>query len=192
MQRRLIWLLFSSALLPMTAGAADIYKCSGGRYVAYQNYPCPEGMDQAVMADKPRPPTVAEVKPEIAGPKNIPTASVADDTSAISRAASDPSSATYRASMDRREAAAGDGPLPFRQTALKVGISDDEVLNMPRWGIPDRITRSKVNGVWQEDWIYASRTDSPKRLRFHNARLAAIDTELAGSPQQFASVSLRQ
>jgi len=46
--------------------------------------------------------------------------------------------------------------------------------------------------VWQEDWIYASRTDAPKRLHFQNARLTAIDTDLAASPQQFASVSLRQ
>ncbi len=33
-------------------------------------------------------------------------------------------------------------------------MSDDEVLNLPAWGRPSTITRSKVNRVWYEEWIY--------------------------------------
>jgi hypothetical protein len=176
-------------LIPIAAVASDIYKCSGGRYVAYQNYPCPEGMNQIVMADTPRPAVVVQ---STSAQRNAAQEKMAGAATVTGAAASDPSSAGVRPGTAPREDRVGDGPLPFRHTTLKLGISDDEVLNMPRWGVPDRISRSKVNGVWQEEWIYASRSDAPKRLHFQNARLAAIDTDLGVAPQQFASASLRQ
>ena len=69
-------------------------------------------------------------------------------------------------------------------------MSDDEILNLPHWGRPDKITRSKAKHVWREEWVYASLQDGPKRLYFENAKLAAVQDEPAAA-QQLVSLTLR-
>ena len=75
--------------------------------------------------------------------------------------------------------------LPAAGTPISLGMSDLEVLNLPGWGRPSKITRSKANGVWREEWLYTTRGDGPRQLlQFTNARLAAIESEPADSAQQ--------
>jgi len=53
-------------------------------------------------------------------------------------------------------------------------MSDDEVLNMPGWGRPARISRARLPGGWEEVWRYGSSYSGERELRFLNARLADI------------------
>lgn len=163
---RLYLLVVLALVAPLSAQGANIYKCTGGRYVAYQNYPCPDGLDQSVMSDAPR--VAVQQVPETRWPASQ------------SQNAVPPSQMNAEMPTARPQ-------LPFGRTALRIGVSDDEVLNMPRWGVPERITRNKVNGIWHEDWIYGARNGTPKHLHFANAVLTSIDTDYAGPPTQLAS-----
>src|SRR5258705_7714834 len=62
---------------------------------------------------------------------------------------------------------------PF-QRAMVLGMSDDEVLNLPGWGRPSRIIRTRVPREWREEWIYAGATSAERRLHFVNAALVEI------------------
>ena len=53
-------------------------------------------------------------------------------------------------------------------------MSDDEVLNLPGWGRPARITRAKMSRTWHEEWTYGPSAAGERRLHFANARLVAI------------------
>jgi len=63
---------------------------------------------------------------------------------------------------------------PWRRTALTLGMSDDEVLNLPGWGRPTRITRAKMSRAWHEEWTYGNSTSGERRLHFANAKLVDI------------------
>ena len=63
---------------------------------------------------------------------------------------------------------------PWTHTSIEVGMSDDEVLNMPGWGRPARISRARLPGGWEEVWRYGSSYSGERELRFLNARLADI------------------
>jgi hypothetical protein len=63
-------------------------------------------------------------------------------------------------------------PGPWRNTAPVLGITDDEVLNMPAWGRPGRIVRTRLARGWQEVWSYGNPVVGERELRFVNARLA--------------------
>jgi hypothetical protein len=68
-------------------------------------------------------------------------------------------------------------PLPpsqLQSTALALGMSDTEVLNLRGWRRPGKITRSKANRAWREEWTYFSPQDEQKQLQFVNGKLAAI------------------
>lgn len=67
---------------------------------------------------------------------------------------------------------AKDGPWPRRPIAL--GMTDDEVLNMPAWGRPERIVRSRLARGWQEVWSYPDAWGAERLLVFSNGRLADI------------------
>ena len=54
-------------------------------------------------------------------------------------------------------------------------MSDDEVLNLPAWGRPKKITRNKANRVWREQWAYVSPVEGEKYLHFTNGKLTAIE-----------------
>ena len=53
-------------------------------------------------------------------------------------------------------------------------MSDDEVLNLPGWGRPSRITRVKMARVWREEWTYGQPMTGERHLYFANARLVDI------------------
>ena len=62
---------------------------------------------------------------------------------------------------------------PWRRT-LTLGMSDDEVLNLPGWGIPTRIIRARLAREWREEWIYARTPSEERHLQFANATLIDI------------------
>jgi len=70
-----------------------------------------------------------------------------------------------------------------------VGMSDDEVLNLPGWGVPNRITRERKPREWREEWSYGSPVNGERRLHFVNATL--VDIVDAPSSQQVASVTIQ-
>lgn len=70
-------------------------------------------------------------------------------------------------------------PLPpsqLQSTAIALGMTDTQVLNMRGWGRPSKITRNKDAKAWHEEWSYVSRQDEQvqRQLQFTNGRLAAI------------------
>lgn len=77
----------------------------------------------------------------------------------------------------------------FWRTSIAIGMSDDEVLNLPSWGRPSAITRSKSNRVWHEEWLYRWRIGGASRLSFANGRLTAVETA-AGEDDSATPVSL--
>jgi hypothetical protein len=55
-------------------------------------------------------------------------------------------------------------------------MSDDEVLNLPGWGIPERIARARMPHEWEEEWIYGSLIAGERHLYFVNTVLVdAVD-----------------
>jgi hypothetical protein len=74
-------------------------------------------------------------------------------------------------------------PGPWRHQALALGVSDDEVLNMPEWGRPNRIVRTKLARGWLEVWTYGNPAVGERELAFTNARLTDIG---GGAPSQVA------
>jgi hypothetical protein len=72
---------------------------------------------------------------------------------------------------------------PSKLAPLFVGMTDTEVLNLRGWGPPKRITRSRTNRAWREEWTYLSPTDGRWLLQFANGRLTAIDAVAAAGWQ---------
>ncbi|MDQ6922675.1 MAG: hypothetical protein M3Z74_00775 [Pseudomonadota bacterium] len=66
---------------------------------------------------------------------------------------------------------------PLYAPRLFIGMTDTQVLNLPSWGRPARIVRSKAGRLWREQWIYKDRSTGDERsfLYFENARL--VDQE---------------
>jgi hypothetical protein len=69
--------------------------------------------------------------------------------------------------------------VAFRRTTIALGMSDDEVLNLPGWGVPNRIERSRDGRIYHESWSYRQPNGDARWLRFTNARLTGIDVEPA-------------
>jgi hypothetical protein len=63
---------------------------------------------------------------------------------------------------------------PWTHAGIEIGISDDEVLNMPGWGRPAQISRVRGTRGWEEVWRYGDPYRGERALRFVNARLADI------------------
>ncbi len=72
---------------------------------------------------------------------------------------------------------------PWTHTAPEIGISDDEVLNMPGWGRPAQVSRARVGRGWEEVWRYGNSYSGERELRFVNARL----TDIVAAPAALAS-----
>jgi len=62
-----------------------------------------------------------------------------------------------------------------------VGMSDDEVLNLAGWGVPQQIVRTKAAREWREEWTYATAAGE-RRLYFVNATL--VETSVGGDGSQ--------
>jgi hypothetical protein len=65
-------------------------------------------------------------------------------------------------------------PGPWKHRTLTLGMSDDEVLNLPGWGRPSRITRVRLPREWREEWIYDGGLLAEQRLYFANAKLVDV------------------
>jgi hypothetical protein len=62
---------------------------------------------------------------------------------------------------------------PFAATTIFIGMTDTQVLNLPSWGRPAQIRRSKTRQGWREEWVYKRPGDEWHHLYFENGRLAA-------------------
>ena len=151
-----------SIALPLGA-AAQVHKCVTAESIVYRDTPCDERHTQFLLQ---KPKSTAQAEPVVRIESQVRA-----DASSITAV-----------SMQERPIA-----LPAPGTAISLGMTDLEVLNLRGWGRPSKIARSKVNGVWREQWSYTPPAHGPKPvLQFVNARLAAIETEPAESPQQQA------
>jgi hypothetical protein len=99
------------------------------------------------------------------------------------RAESAPRAEAPAAAPAKREQGANSKRV-FWRTSIAIGMSDDEVLNLPAWGRPSAITRSKANRVWYEEWIYRWRMGGISRLSFANGRLTGVETAAAVEPAE--------
>lgn len=159
------WLLIPLAAAWASAGGAqDIHKCVGvgDGGVAYQNVPCSGAQVDAGFlrlpgyADPPQrdgaslPPAEAA---QVAAPADTPDAS------------GDPASV-----QDSQQA------FPYR-ASISLGMTDDQVLNIPSWGRPSRIERSGRHRGWRETWIYDRDPglEAARQLSFVDGRLTSID-----------------
>ena len=139
---------------PLAGNAQAIHKCLAPDGVAYQSMPCASGAGDVVIA------SLGSVRTEPASRAEAPAAT-----------------------PSRREPGASSKRV-FWRTSIAIGMSDDEVLNLPAWGRPSTITRSKANRVWYEEWIYRWRMGGTSRLSFANGRLVGMGTAAEAEPAQ--------
>ncbi|HLX29822.1 MAG TPA: hypothetical protein VKV24_15185 [Casimicrobiaceae bacterium] len=154
--------LFGLVVVASAAGAQDIRKCVGdGGIIAYQNVPCGSGQVDAGLSKLP----------DYADPAKRDGASSRpiDDSSAPSGNAS--SFTAPAAPMDDAQRA-----FPFR-TTIRLGMTDDQVLNIPGWGIPTRIVRNGRHRGWREEWTYEA-PEWYRQLSFVDGRLERIERDV--------------
>jgi hypothetical protein len=144
---------------PVAVHAQAIHKCLAPDGVAYQSMPCASGAGDVVIA------SLGSVRTESAATADAPTA------------------ATARREQGAREQGSHSKRV-FWRTSIAIGMSDDEVLNLPAWGRPSAITRSKANRVWYEEWIYRWRIGGSSRLSFANGRLVGMGTAAEPAPAE--------
>ncbi|MEO8565453.1 MAG: hypothetical protein ABI541_03640 [Betaproteobacteria bacterium] len=137
---------------PLAGNAQAIHKCLAPDGVAYQSMPCASGAGDVVVASLGS--AHAESVPRAEAPAATP---------------------------GRREPGAN-SKRAFWRTSIAIGMSDDEVLNLPAWGRPSAIARSKANRVWYEEWIYRWRMGGTSRLSFANGRLTGVETAAEVEP----------
>lgn len=149
----------------LAADAQAIHKCLAPEGTVYQSAPCSSGASDIVIAS--------------AASSGIPS---------TSRAAERPEPPE---TTPRRAASSG-ARRAFWRTSIAIGMSDDEVLNLPSWGRPSAITRSKFNRIWHEEWLYRWRIGGTSRLSFANGRLTAVETGAGeAAPETQVSLTLR-
>jgi hypothetical protein len=147
---------------PLAGYAQAIHKCLAPEGTAYQSAPCASGASDVVIASLGSPRAESGARAE--SPAGLPA---------------------------MREPGASAKHV-FWRTSISIGMSDDEVLNLPTWGRPSAITRSKSNRVWYEEWIYRWRSGGTSRLSFANGRLTAVETAAAAAePETPVSLTLR-
>jgi hypothetical protein len=78
---------------------------------------------------------------------------------------------------------------PWNHTTLTLGMSDDEVLNLPGWGRPSSISRVRMPHEWREEWVYGPATAGERHLHFANAKL--VDITFTPPVDQFAQLAPR-
>ena len=164
-------LLCSSLLcMPAVVHAADIYKCATPTGISYQSMPC-QGVEL------PKPNIVANV---VEAPRSVAAAAVYASTN--TSAASPATNAEARGAGD-----CDAGPREWwrrsvRRASICIGMTDDEVLNLPGWGRPAKISRTRAPREWREEWFYDARAAGPRQLWFVNGKLAAVETEFVEAP----------
>jgi hypothetical protein len=164
------WLLIGVGFAT-AAPAQEIHKCLADDSVAYQSAPCGDGQVEARLPKLP----------DYADPAQRDGASGPAFDSSAAPVPDSADSAPTQAHVPASQAA-----FPFR-TSIALGMTDDQVLNIPAWGRPSRITRTGRSRGWHEAWTYA-RGDDVRELDFVNGKLAHIDTETA-APAQLAGLT---
>jgi len=163
--------------LSVAGNAAEVHKCATPTGISYQGLPC-EG------PELPTPLVVANAT-------SAPTANSARTTDGVANAGQ-PSPASVAAATPDCDA----NPrlvrrLPWGHATICIGMTDDEVLNLPGWGRPAKIIRTRAPREWREEWFYDARAAGPRQLFFVNGKLALVETELAetaiGSMTRLAS-----
>ena len=164
--------LLCSLLLCIAAvsRAGDVHKCVTPSGIAYQSAPC-AGAELPVSA-------------AIASATQTPPATQANAMAIAPARTAASCDATAQQASPR---------LPWRHTAICIGMTDDEVLNLPGWGRPAAINRTRTPREWREEWFYdASRAVRPRQLFFVNGKLDAIETDLVEPIGPLAKVDLTQ
>ena len=158
LQRVAIYGCLASLLAAAGAHAQEIHKCVDQGIVAYQNAPC-----SARQVD--------------AGPVKLPDYA---DPPQRDMASAPPQNAFGGVDGDHDEAwsaplaspAPSQAAFPFR-TSIALGMTDDQVLNLPAWGRPTRIERTGRRRGWSEVWTYAGPGEL-RTLSFVEGKLANI------------------
>ncbi|HET7095839.1 MAG TPA: hypothetical protein VFJ68_00520 [Casimicrobiaceae bacterium] len=150
--------------------------------ISYQGAPCsgeemPVPMVIARAAETPSRITARAMNETALGVPNDVTARSANDVA--SEAAND-SAARGAPRCDPRPREPK--RLPWRQATICIGMTDDEVLNLPGWGRPAKIVRTRAPREWREQWFYDTRFASPRQLFFVNGTLATVEREFAETP----------
>ncbi len=158
-------LLCSALLAVSVAGkAADIHKCATPTGVIYQGLPCdgPEIPTPIVAANAAQAPSAGSARTTLdAGASSaqaLPAASARGAPECGARPRETPR-------------------LPWRQATICIGMTDDEVLNLPGWGRPAKISRTRVPREWREEWFYDARAAGTRQLFFVNGKLAVVETD---------------
>lgn len=166
-----------------TSNADEIFKCTttspttSATVAVYQAAPCDEGQIEVRVnvgpqlaraeSDKPMEKTAAKSAPEKPAQtqterQSPPQPAQSAQQAPVRQATSAPAPAQH-------------GAWPFR-TTLALGMTDDQVLNLPGWGRPSKIIRSKNARAWREEWVYMSSAAGEQHLVFVNTTLTEINT----------------
>ena len=167
MALRPLWVLGLFALASL-GQAQEIHKCAGQDGVTYQNVPCPSGQQEQAFASNARNQSRQEQAP-------------------ASAARNERGRDAYASRSREANRYAG---TPFAATTLFIGMTDTQVLNLPGWGRPAQILRSKASRGWREQWIYKDAAEEWRFLYFENGRL--VTREEATAPAMQARISSEQ
>jgi hypothetical protein len=174
-----LWLWTAVALaIASVAHAEEIHKCTGPDGIVYQNLPCAAGQREQDMDAM----------------TSIQRAASSRDTDASAPQGQGPRASSPALYSNRRDRTAARPPqsgryagTPFAATTLFIGMTDTQVLNLPGWGRPARISRSKDSQGWREQWVYRNSSDQSSLLYFQNGRL--VEREDAPLPTLEARAS---
>jgi hypothetical protein len=149
MRALVVWFSTSFAIACPVAGFSQaIHKCTAAEGTAYQSEPCGADASDIVIASAGPGDSVRSRRDQRAESPALPP---------------------------KRAAARGTRRV-FWRTSIAIGMSDDEVLNLPSWGRPSAIARTRSNRVWHEEWVYRWRIGGTSRLLFANGKLTAVET----------------
>lgn len=160
------WLIASIGWVPVPH-AQDIRKCATPDGIGYQTAPCGDGQVELAV--------IATSRPAISGEHGDSTA-----TDAANKERSDAANKSVPARLTAQW-------IPSGRQVVAPGVSDDQVLNTPNWGVPTRISRWRDKRVWRETWVYESRQRLTRQLSFANGKLTDIET---GGPAATARLAI--
>jgi hypothetical protein len=161
MKQRIGMIACVALTLAAGANAQSIRKCVDHGVVGYQTMPCGVGQVDAGLVKLP----------DYADPPQHDGATApAQDAYGGTPAGEDVVTPVPATSPPPSQAA-----FPFR-TSIALGMTDDQVLNMPQWGRPTHIERTGRHRGWRETWTYPRPTEL-RTLTFVEGRLANIDVD---------------
>jgi hypothetical protein len=141
---RLLPYVFGLLAFASLAHAQIIHRCASPEGVVYRDTPCTAGQQE---------------QPISLGTKN--------------ESQRPDSNGGQRPRPMSRQSASSYAGTPFAATTIFIGMTDTQVLNLPSWGRPAQILRSKARQGWREQWVYKRPGDEWHHLYFENGRLAA-------------------